>query len=232
MLLALVVGGMFVLAFYLHLKSVQAEFEKYQQAEICQDRPDCRQMLEAKVVNSQTVTNFVSLVGKYRTSKITNSRYFVDLKSAAADTANVELMPLVFADLSEIEPDAGKSVTPETLYWQENHFTEKAFPVGSSIKIEMWNGKIMTLFSTRIDYENLNGPSIVRVLSPSPLTDNAEAQVTFEASDELVYAEVAVPTLDNPLGRYQSARQNYTNSIFVVSCALLFVFGFRIFLFA
>jgi hypothetical protein len=218
-LIALVIGGLIIFGLNIRMERALAELKKYENAKVCQDNPDCRQTIESVIVFSKTAKRTFSLsTSRFSSRTITNLVYVVRYKPENSIAVEVEILPVMSTNVTDF--DRPEMFTPVSMFGEEDYFAESSFSIGSSAKVEIWQGKPVVLFSSQIEkFDSVTEQQVFIVSTPPSYNNQNQTQIGSMETD--FYKEVAIPTVDNPIIYYEFTKRDYDNSIIAVAFFIL-----------
>lgn len=187
----LLLGTFIAALFYLRIPTAQRSFDQYRQANICAEQETCR-----KIVNGIVFESKISKVAFYmpadRTSsrKVTNIQYVITVNLENGQQKKAVILP----DLPIQKELFGiNAYLPET--WLDENFAEDYFPERLAIKVEIWQGEIVTLYTK--DVHSHAFPSNSAEITFVPF-DQPANETTSLTNVQDTAAEIFIPTVNHP----------------------------------
>ncbi|MBX3035976.1 MAG: hypothetical protein KF758_03600 [Anaerolineales bacterium] len=210
--LATVLCIIVVLYTNIRMEKAKTELEEYFLAKSCPSEENCREKIEAKVLESYGVTVFVK---GFRTKhavlpSFSNTTYGFKISSIMGIneveiTSNPPSNGTSF-DISNVHIPTGRSTT----------FIEVNFVDGQKIYVEVWQKKITFLY---VD-EMVDIPTPIIQPTPNP---NSQPIITNNPSPNTY--EIALPTTIHPIFRQASAEKDFFYTFLICSALLIIVYS-------
>lgn len=196
-----------IYSMYNKLKVAEDNLAEYKLAITCISKENCREKVEAKILNSYSEkVDYHGKGGGFRDT------VYVFLISSALGEKTIEIsanppsvgVPFDIGNV-HVPPDTGKDFIKENFY------------NGETIFVEIWRGQMIFLYvDSIVDIPNhIAQTDPISMLQESPVTINAVLPKTYE---------IAMPTMDHPILLHAVAQYNFSWSIFYCFLGMLVVF--------
>lgn len=193
---------------YFRMKKAQTDLEEYLQAKSCPIRVNCREKIEAVVLDSESKLFVFRVISKSGNTSINkNARYFVTVSSDIGER-RVELTPdspsnKTQFDIPNIHIPSGEN----------SLFAEGNFYKNQIVFIEVWKEQVTLLYADEI----VDVPDAI--LQPA---FNPDVQPAFVDNPSPRTYKIALPTTIHPIFRQAGTERDFIGVCFI-GLLLLFV---------
>jgi hypothetical protein len=200
-IIAAIICVFFVSFFYLPIPQKEIEWEKYQQAKICQNDLACRQTRTAVIIQSETQRSDISVpASRFSSRTLMDTEYHFKI---ALENAQTEFYVVTQVSVENSLFNLPNLYIPDA---RQKTFAEINFLQGKEIKVELWEKQVTFIFTDSID---------------------AEWPPTKSRPD----LQFAIPTANHPLIILSKARQDLLGSvigaILILGVVIAFAVRFR-----
>jgi hypothetical protein len=198
---------------YLRMEKAEKNLADYWLAISCPTPDNCREKIEATVLESRGVTIFVKgFQTKYsRMPSSRNTKYTITLSSIKGEneiliSANPPSNGMPF-DIPNVHIPTGR----------DSHFIEENFYKGKPVYVEIWHGQIIFLYLDTI----IDVPDPIISVVPD---ENKQLAITSTSSPKTY--EIALPTSVHPIFQEASTKENFKAVFFMCLVLAIFLVGF------
>lgn len=197
---------------YFRMKKAQIDLEEYLQAKSCPIQINCREKIEAVVLDSESKLLVFRVINKNGNTSINkNARYFVTVSSDDIGERRVELPP--------DPPSNGTQFDIPNIHipsGENSLFAEGNFSKNQIVFIEIWREKVTLLYVDEI----VDVPDVI--LQPVITPD---VQSAFVDNPSPKTYEVAIPTTIHPIFRQAGTESDFFAICLICLVLLLLLYG-------
>ncbi len=209
-LLLCVIATLFM---YLKMEKAEKNLAEYWQAGSCPTRDNCREKIEATVLEAHGISIFIKgFQTKY--SSLPSSRdtkYRITISSIKGEN---EIVISANPPSNGTPFDIGNVRIPTG---SDSHFIEENFYKGKPVYIEIWHGQIIFLYlDTIIDVPDF--------IIPQDPEENKQPTLTSTSSPKTY--EIALPTSTHPIFQEAAAKNNFGTTFLICLALTIFLVGF------
>lgn len=197
-------------------KQAKIDLANYENSRFCQYSDDCRQIFQAKVLESRTVRAVINLPTKFSPGSNRVRNITCQIRLMLSNSEKFDVTILMNLDLAKYHFDV-PNVTLPIPSWDYDDVAAHDFPVGAILHAELWHDKLMFIYSKYINQNSHSVDSTEPFLPP-------KAELTAPNSLDTT-GEYAVPTKDHPLIHYAIAKVNVQGGL---DFPILLIVGFVI----
>jgi len=202
-----VISSAIIIVLYNRWKTTEKNLAEYRLAISCPSRDNCREKLEAKILEAHHKRFFILMLNKHgSTSSLKNVSYiFLTLSPLGEQTVEISANPPSVGtpfDIGNVRipPDSGSK------------FIQENFSNGKTVYLETWRGQIIFVFvDSMIDFPKA-------VIQPTPFFEQTERQLTVSSLPPKTY-EIALPTSVHPIFLHAVAQYDFFSATFL--CMLI-----------
>lgn len=187
----MLLGAFIAALFYLRIPPAQTSLNQYQQASTCPEQETCRMIVNGIVFESKTSKiSFRIPAGRTSSKTVTNIQYVITVNLENSQQKKAVILP----NLSIPKELFGlNAYIPET--WFDENFTEDYFPEKLAIKVEIWQGEIVALYTKDVHGHAFPSNSTSLTLVPYDKPANKTTSITNVQNSA---AEIFIPTVNHP----------------------------------
>lgn len=194
------------------MKAAETELAEYWQAKSCPNQDNCREKIEAMILDSYGLTVFVKgFSTKYGNLPSSGNTHYGVVLSSGIGTTEIEIN----AD----PPTNGTPFDIPNVYvptGRDSLFVSTNLYKNQTVYIEVWKNKITILYLDKI----VDVPDPIVILTPDP---NAQPVIINNQSPKTY--EIALPSTIHPIFLQASTERDFFSTGLICFLLLLFLYG-------